>query len=160
MHVNESANEMQQNSDVRGKHVEHNPSTHLVFVMATKFLPLVFGVGLAVGVAQVQSQLLTGTPPSESPSPPKHRVSTTAEASPSAPESAASPSAEESPAASPQPKRSRKKAAAEASPSPTLTPVPSPTPRKFRLPRLFKPKRLPSATPAGVNPAPAPRTAN
>ena len=41
--------------------------------MASKFLPLLFGIGLAIGVAQVQPQLLTGTP-TESPSPSKHRT--------------------------------------------------------------------------------------
>ena len=43
-------------------------------VMASKFLPLLFGIGLTFGVAQVQPQLPTGTP-TESPSPSKHRTS-------------------------------------------------------------------------------------
>ena len=41
--------------------------------MASKIFPLVFGIGLTIWVAQVQSQLLTGTP-TESPSPSKHRT--------------------------------------------------------------------------------------
>jgi hypothetical protein len=41
----------------------------------------------------------------------------------------------------------------EVAASPTSTPVASPTPRKFKLrfPRLFKPRRSPSASPSGVN---------
>src|SRR5882757_4722574 len=116
--------------------------------MSTKFLVLMFAIGLTIGIARVQSQVLTGTPV-ESPSPPKHRTQKTTEAIPPV-ESAASPSAAESPAGSPTPKRIRRKAAAEvsASPTPTPTPVASRTPRKFKLrfPRLFKPKQ--SAAPA------------
>lgn len=112
---------------------------------------LMLGIGLTIGVAQVQSQLLTGTP-IESSSPPKQRTEKRTEATPPV-ESGASPSAAESPATSPKPRRTRKKAAAQASPSPTPTPVPSPTPRKFRFPRLFKPKRSASPSPADVNPA-------
>jgi hypothetical protein len=125
-----------------------------------RIVGLMFGISLTIGVAQVQSQLLTGTP-IESPSPPKHRTEQRTEATPPV-ESGASPSAAESPAASPIPRRIRKKATAEMSPSPTPTPVASPTPRKFkiRFPRLFKPKRSPSPTPAGVNPAPASGTRN
>src|SRR5215470_3297745 len=110
--------------------------------MASRLLLLIFGVGLTMFVAQVQSQLLTGTP-KESPSSTKQRTQKEAEATPSA-ESAISPSAAESPAASPTPKPIRKKRTAEVSPSPT--PVASPTQHKFRLrfPRLFKPKRSPS----------------
>src|SRR5919106_3168845 len=115
--------------------------------MASKILPLVFGIGLTVWVAQVQSQLLTGTP-TESPSPPEHRTHKRTEATPPV-ESAAPASAGESPAASPTPRRIRSKTTAEMAASPTLTPVASPTPRKFkiRFPRLFKPKRSPSASP-------------
>src|SRR6267378_1123122 len=114
--------------------------------MSTKFLVLMFAIGLTIGIARVQSQVLTGTPV-ESPSPPKHRTQKTTEAIPPV-ESAASPSAAESPAGSPTPKRIRRKAGAEVSASPTPTPVASPTPRKFKLrfPRLFKPKQ--SATPS------------
>jgi hypothetical protein len=110
--------------------------------MSTKFLVLMFAIGLTIGIARVQSQVLTGTPV-ESPSPPKHRTQETTEAIPPV-ESAASPSAAESPAASPTPKRIRRKAAAEVSGTPT--PVASPTPRKFKLrfPRLFKPKQSPT----------------
>src|SRR5215472_14777570 len=117
--------------------------------MVCKFLALVFGIGLAIGVAQVQSQLLTGTPV-ESPSPPKHRTQKRAEATPPV-ENAASPSAAESPAASPTPKSIRRKRMAEVSPSPTPTPVATPTPRKFKLrfPRLFKPKQSPSVGSSG-----------
>ena len=122
----------------------------------TKLLPFAVVIGLAICVAQVKSQLLTGTP-IESSSPPKHREHKQTE--PTSPaQGATSPSAAESPAASPKPRRTRKKVTAEASPSPTPTPVPSPTPRKFRFPqlrfpRLFKPKGSPSESPAGVNPA-------
>jgi hypothetical protein len=120
--------------------------------MASKIFPLVFGIGLTICVARVQSQLLTGTP-IESPSPAEHRTQKRIEATPPV-ERGASASAAESPAASPTPRRIRKKTTAEMSPSPTPTPVASPTPRKIRFPRLFKPKRSPSPTPAGVNPAP------
>jgi cytochrome c5 len=89
--------------------------------MSTKFLVLMFAIGLTIGIARVQSQVLTGTPV-ESPSPPKHRTQKTTEAIPPV-ESAASPSAAESPAGSPTPKRIRRKAAAEVSASPTPTPV-------------------------------------
>src|SRR5690242_761600 len=112
--------------------------------MVRKILPLVFGVGLAIWVAQVQSQLLTGTP-HESLSPPKLHTEKPTEATPPV-KSSASPLTSESPAAaSPTPKRIRKRAA-EASPTPTPTPVASPTPRKFRLrfPRLFKSRRSPT----------------
>src|SRR5438046_1659152 len=98
--------------------------------MATaKLLPLPFVIGLIICVAQVPSQLLTGTP-SQFSSPPKQPTHKQTEATSPA-EAATSPSAAESPAASPKPKRTRKKAAAEASPTPTPTPVASPTPRKF-----------------------------
>jgi hypothetical protein len=123
-----------------------------------RIVGLIFGISLTIGVAQVQSQLLTGTP-TESPSPPKQRTEKRTEATPPV-ESGASPSAAESPAASPTPRRIRKKTTAEMSPSPTPTPVASPTPRKIRFPRLFKPKRSPSPTPAGVKPAPVSGTAN
>src|SRR5215475_14729111 len=117
--------------------------------MVSKFLALVFGIGLAIGVAQIQSQLLTGTPV-ESPSPPKERTQKRTEATPPV-ENASSPSAAESPAASPTPKRIRRKTTAEMLASPTPSPVASPTPRKFKLrfPRLFGPKRSPS--PSGAN---------
>ena len=122
-----------------------------VDVMASKFLLLVFGIGFTICVAQVQSQLLVGTP-AESPSPPKHRTQKETEvASPA--ESVTSPSAATSPAASPKPRPVRRKAMTEVAASPTSTPVASPTPRKFKLrfPRLFKPRRSPSASPSGVN---------
>jgi len=127
-----------------------------------RIVGLIFGISLTIGVAPVQSQLLTGTPPGESPSPPEHRVSKKPAATASPAESGASPSAAESPAASPTPRRIRRKTTAELSPSPTPTPVASPTPRKskFRFPRLFKPKRSASPTPAGVNPAPLSGTGN
>jgi len=120
-----------------------------------RMVSLMLGIGLTIGVAQVQSQLLTGTP-SESLTLPKHPTQKRTEATPPV-ESGASPSAAESPAASPTPRRIRRKTTAELSPSPTPTPVASPTPRKskFRFPRLFKPKRSASPTPAGVNPGPA-----
>ena len=95
--------------------------------MASKFLPLLFGIGLTFGVAQVQPQLLTGTP-TESPSPSKHRTSKETGATASPAGSATSPSAAESPAASPKPKRIPRKATAEMPASPTPTPVASPTP--------------------------------
>ena len=116
-----------------------------VDVMASKFLLLVFGIGLTICVAQVQSQLLTGTP-AESLSPPKHRTQKETEATAPA-ESATAP------AASPKPRPVRRKAMTEVAASPTSTPVASPTPRKFKLrfPRLFKPRRSPSASPSGVN---------
>lgn len=116
-------------------------------VMASKILPLMFGIGLTIGVAQVQSQLLTGTP-TDSASPPKHRAEKRTEATPPF-ESGASSSVAESSAASPTPKRIRRKTTAEIPPSPTPTPVASPTPRKFkiRFPRLFKPKTSPSPSP-------------
>ena len=85
--------------------------------MSTKFLVLMFAIGLTIGIARVQSQLLTGTPV-ESPAPSKHRTQKTTEAIPPV-ESAASPSAAKSPAALPTPKRIRRKAAAEVSASPS-----------------------------------------
>jgi hypothetical protein len=116
--------------------------------MVSKFLALVFGIGLTIGVAQVQSQLLTGTPPESTA--PKQRTEKRTEATPSA-DTAASPSAAESAAASPTPKRIRRKTTPEVLASPTPSPVASPAPRKFKLrfPRLFGPKRSPS--PSGVN---------
>jgi hypothetical protein len=123
----------------------------LVVVMASKFLLLVFGIGLTICVAQVQAQLLVGTP-AESPSTPKHRTQQATDvASPA--ESATSPSAATTPAASPKPRPVRRKAMTEVAASPTSTPVASPTPRKFKLrfPRLFKPRTSPSASPPGVN---------
>ena len=113
-----------------------------------RIVGLMFGISLTIGVAQVQSQLLTGTP-TESTSPPKHRAEKGTEATPRV-ESAASPSAVESPAASPTRRRIRRKTTAEVTPSPSPTPVASPTPRKFKLrfPRLFKPKSPPSASPS------------
>jgi hypothetical protein len=113
-----------------------------------RMVGLMFAIGLTIGVAEVQSQLLTGTP-TESSSSPKHRTQKRSEAIPSV-ESGASPSAAESPADSPTPKRIRRKTTTEVSPGPTLTPVASPTPRKFkiRFPRLFKPKSSPSASPS------------
>jgi len=122
-------------------------------VMVAKLFPAVLVIGLTIWVTQVQSQLLTGTP-HESPSPPKQRTQKRTEATPPV-ESAASPSEVESPAALPKPKRIRRKTTAEVPASPIPTPVASPTPRKFRLPRLFKPKRSPSASPSGGNSAPA-----
>jgi len=115
-----------------------------VNVKTSKFLPLVFGIGLLICVPYVESQLLTGTPV-ESSSTPKQREQKRPEATPAA-ESTLSPSGAESPAISPTSKRVRKKTAPEVSPTPTPTPVATPAPRKFRLrfPRLFKPKRSPS----------------
>ena len=118
-----------------------------------RIVGLMFGISLTIGVTQVQSQLLTGTP-IESASPPKYRTHKKIEAS-SQTETAAEPSAAESPAASPKPKRIRRKPAAEASPIPTPTPVVTPSPHKFRLPlfrfpRLFKPKTSASPSPLGV----------
>src|SRR4029077_9094789 len=109
--------------------------------MVAKLFPVVLVIGLTIWVAQVQSQLLTGTP-LEFPSPPKHRTQKKNRAT--APvESAALPSEVESPAASPKPKRTLKRTAAAVSPSATPTPVPTATPRKFRLrfPNFFKRKR-------------------
>jgi hypothetical protein len=115
-----------------------------------RMVGLVFAVGLTIGVAQIQSQLLTGTP-AESPAPTKHRAQKTTETT-SPVESSASPLAVQSPtaAASTAPRRIRRKTMAEVSPSPTPTPVASPTPRRFKLrfPRLFKPKSSPSANPS------------
>src|SRR5215510_6081066 len=99
--------------------------------MATKLLPLAVIIGLTICVAQVQSQLLTGTP-IESHSGPKHRTQQRTEATPPV-ESGASPSAAESPTVSPTPKRIRRKTTGEMAPSPTPTPVASPTPSKFKL---------------------------
>src|SRR5881396_1480842 len=121
--------------------------------MATKLFGVVLVIGLTFWVARVQSQLLTGTP-TESATPPKHPTQNTTQTTPPA-ESTISAAEAESPAASPKPKRTRKKATAEVSPTPTPTAVPSPTPRKFRFPRLFKPKRSASPTPAGMNSGPA-----
>jgi hypothetical protein len=118
-----------------------------VDVMARKIFPLVCAIGLTIWVAQVQSQLLTGTP-TESPSPPKHRT----EATPPV-ESAESRSAVQSPAASPTPRLIRRKTMTKVPPSPIPTPVASPTPRKFqfRFPRLFKPRgRRPPVQPARI----------
>jgi hypothetical protein len=115
---------------------------------SVRIVGLVFGISLTIGVAQVRSQLLTGTP-TEAASPGKHRTEKRTEATPPV-ESGASPSAAESPAASPTSRRIRKRTTAEVTPSPTPTPVASPTPRKFKLrfPRLFKPKTSPSASPS------------
>lgn len=113
-----------------------------------RMVGLMFGISLTIGVAQVRSQLLTGTP-TESRSPAKQRTEKRTEATPPV-ESGASPSAAESSAASPTRRRIRKKRTTELPPSPTPTPVASPTPRKFKLrfPRLFKPKSSPSASPS------------
>ena len=113
-----------------------------------RIVGLILGISLTIGVAQVQSQLLTGTP-TESHSSPKPRTEKRVETTPPI-ESAASASAAESPVASPTPRTIRRRATAELSPIPTPTPVASPTPRKFKLrfPRLFKPKRSPSANPS------------
>src|SRR4029077_4672867 len=129
--------------------------------MATKLLALLLVIGLTFCVAHVHSQLLTETP-SEFPSPAKHRLPKKAAATASPAETATSPSEAESAAPSPKPKRIRRKTTVEASPSPTPTPVPTATPRKLRLwfPNLFKPKRSPSPTPAGVNLPPASGTPN
>jgi hypothetical protein len=119
--------------------------------MATKIIPLVFGIGVIISIAEVHPQLLTGTP-AESASPSKHRAQKTTETTPPAQSDASS--ATESPVASPTPRRVRRKTTAELSPTPSPTPIASPTPRKFRLkfPHLFKSKRARSPTPAGVNP--------
>src|SRR5580765_5446038 len=128
--------------------------------MLAKVFRIVLVIDLTIGVAQVQSQLLTGTP-TESSSPLKHPTPKRTQATPAA-ESATPALAAESLTASPKPKRIHRKTTAEVSPSPTPTPVASPTPRKFKLrfPRFFKPKTSPAATPRGVNPAPATATTN
>src|SRR2546430_10785492 len=128
--------------------------------MPAKAFRIVLVTGLTIGVAQVPSQLLTGTP-TESSSPLKHPTPKRTPATP-ATESATPALAVESPTTSLKPKRIRRKPTAEVSPSPTPTPVASPTPRKFKLrfPRLFKRKTPPSATPTAVNPAPATATTN
>src|SRR5437667_12859324 len=82
-----------------------------VAFVATKLLPLAVVIGLTICVAQVQSQLLTGTP-TESPSLPKHRTQKRTEATPPL-ESATSSSAADSPAASPTPKRIRRNTTVE-----------------------------------------------
>lgn len=124
--------------------VEHRP----LKVMTRKIFLLLFAIGLTISIAQLKSQLLTGTP-NESLSPAKHRSPKKTEATPQV-ESSPSPSKAESPAVVARtPRPIRRKTTSGVSPTPTPTPVASPTPRKFRLrfPRLFKPKRSPSPNP-------------
>jgi len=96
--------------------------------MASKFLLLVFGIGLTICVAEVQSQLLTGTP-AGSLSSPKHRTQKETEAASPA-ESATPPS----PAASPRLRR-RRNVFAERQRLKHL-PVPVPRPLQSRHRRL------------------------
>jgi hypothetical protein len=109
--------------------------------MTTKFVALVFAIGLA-GAYAVQAQSPTpGESPAQSPSAAK-RAHKKAQATSSAQTSA-------SPAASPKAKRTRKKAEAAATPAPSASP-------KFNLSDLFKPKTsAAAASPAAANPAPA-----
>ena len=149
--------------------------------MTTKFLALIFVIGLA-NIGLVQAQLLAPSAvPDVSPSPAKHRAHKKAEATPAPAEEAASPSTAESPAASPSPakRRAHKKAEATAAASPEATasaasaspaekrsrkkaetevatsPAPSPSRGKFSLGNLFKPKTSASAGAADASPAPA-----
>jgi hypothetical protein len=150
MASDETANEVRQIKTSVGRTLSTILRRTQALLWASKFLALGLGISLIICVAHVQSQLLTGTPVG-SPSQPKHRPEKRAEATPPV-ESAASPSTTEAPAAAPTPKRIRKKRTAElpASPTPAPVPVASPTPHKFKLrfPRLFKPRRSPSASPS------------
>ena len=105
-----------------------------------------FGIGLTICVAQVQSQLLTGTP-SESASPSKRRTEKRTEATPPV-ESAASPS---------RPSRlrlhrhlnvfaERQRLKCLPVPLQLLSRHRRPANSNCRFPRLFKPKRSPSAS--------------
>ena len=113
----------------------------MLAAMTTKFVAIVFAIGLA-SACVVQAQSPT---PGESPSAGKHRAHKKAQATPSA-------QASESPAASPKAKRGgRKKEAATAA-----SPAVSTSPAKFNLGDLFKPKTSgAAASPAVANPAPA-----
>ncbi len=117
----------------------------MLAIMTTKFVALVFAIGLA-GVYAVQAQSPSpGESPAQSPSPGKHRAHKKAQATPAAGTSA-------SPAASPKAKRAstKKEAAAAASPAASASPA------KFNLGDLFKPKTsAAAASPAAANPAPA-----
>jgi len=153
--------------------------------MNTKFLALIFVIGLA-NIGLVQAQLLAPSAvPDVSPSPAKHRAHKKAEATPAPVEEAASPSTAESPAASPSPakRRAHKKAEATAAASPEATasaasaspaekrsrkkaetevatsPAPSPSRGKFSLGNLFKPKTSAPAGAATASPPPATRSA-
>lgn len=117
----------------------------MLAAMTTKFVAIVFAIGLA-GACAVQAQSPTpGESPAQLPSPGKHRAHKKAETTASAETSA-------SPAASPKAKRgSRKKEAAAAA-----SPAASASPAKFNLGDLFKPKTsAAAASPAAANPAPA-----
>jgi len=117
----------------------------MLAIMTTKFVALVFAIGLA-GVLAVQAQSPSpGESPAQSPSPGKHRAHKKAQATPAAGTSA-------SPAASPKAKRASRKKEAAAAASPTA----SASPAKFNLGDLFKPKTsAAAASPAAANPAPA-----
>ena len=117
----------------------------MLAAMTTKFVALVFAIGLASAYA-VQAQSPTpGESPAQSPSPAKQRAHKKAQTTSSAQTSA-------SPAASPKAKRvSKKKEAATAA-----SPAASASPAKFNLGDLFKPKTsAAAASPAAANPAPA-----
>ena len=123
----------------------------MLAVMTTKFVALVFAIGLASAYA-VQAQSPTpGESPAQSPTAAKHRTHKKAQTTASPVETAA-PSTAASPAASPKAKRvSKKKEAATAA-----SPAASASPAKFNLGDLFKPKTsAAAASPAAANPAPA-----
>src|SRR5207244_9159393 len=107
----------------------------MLAVMTTKFVALVFAIGLASAYA-VQAQSPTpGESPAQSPTAAKHRTHKKAQTTASPVETAA-PSTAASPAASPKAKRvSKKKEAATAA-----SPAASTSPAKFNLGDLFKPK--------------------
>jgi len=119
--------------------------------MTTKFVALVFAIGLASAyVVQAQSPT-PGESPAQSPSPAKKRAHKKAETTSSA-QAAASPATSASPAASPKAKRASKKKEAATAASPAA----SASPAKFNLGDLFKPKTsAAAASPAAANPAPA-----
>ena len=117
----------------------------MLAAMTTKFVALVFAIGLASAYA-VQAQSPTpGESPAQSPSPAKQQAHKKAQTTSSAQTAA-------SPAASPKAKRvSKKKEAATAA-----SPAASASPGKFNLGDLFKPKTsAAAASPAAANPAPA-----
>src|SRR5439155_4592392 len=117
----------------------------MLAAMTTKFVALIFAIGLASAYA-VQAQSPTpGESPAQSPSPAKQRAHKKAQTTSSAQTSV-------SPAASPKAKRvSKKKEAATAA-----SPAASASPAKFNLGDLFKPKTsAAAASPTPASPAAA-----
>src|SRR5437016_13923255 len=92
-------------------------------VMATKLFLVVLVIGLTFWIAQVQSQLLTGTP-RESSTPPKNPTANLTQTTSPA-ECTTSSTAASYPATTVKPNRNRYKVTAEATLTRMLTPLPS-----------------------------------